>query len=463
MSDVVLIYPPYQGVVAGRSYSPLGLPYIASILERAGYSIRIVDSDMEGIDVEKVVSIVRTEKPKAVGITILTHTLPKVYQIINRIKSILDCEIIVGGPHITADPQMVADLNVRYGLRGESEYSFFRLFEHINGNTYSINEIDGLVLNENNELKIKKPCFIEDIDELSWPARHLIKTQGYKYNVVFSSRGCPYSCIYCAEQCRKVRYRNPHDVVDEIGEMTRIYGIRCVDFGDSVFTLNRDHVLNISSLLKERRLKVKWSCITRVDLVDMDLLKALKNGGCHFVSFGVESGVERIRSLGGKDIPDNKIRETFKQCRELGLKTRAAILFGSPTETVDDMRKSIEFVRGLKPDYALFGITQLFPGTPLFKQLLEGGYVDNNIWRDFMLGRRVSLDYLPNGVTFDDIYKINLEAFNKFYLDWGYVRRKLRGTSDLDEARELMFILLAKANVIPIKEAMDEDMHKCIE
>jgi anaerobic magnesium-protoporphyrin IX monomethyl ester cyclase len=145
------------------------------------------------------------------------------------------------------------------------------------------------------------------------------------------------------------------------------------------------------------------------------------------------------------------------------LRTRAAILFGTPSETVEDMRRSIEFVKDLRPDYALFGITQIFPGTPLFKKLLVEGYVDEDIWRDFMHGRRTSLDYLPSGISFKDIYKINVEAFNHFYLDWNYLKRRMLSVSDFDETGEVLFSLLAKVKIIPIKDVMDDGMHKCIE
>jgi len=463
VKDVVLINPPYQKAAWDRTYTPLGLPYIASNLEAAGYGVRIVDSDKEGLDVDEVVSIVAAEKPKVVGLTVLTHTLPKVYRIINGIKS-MDCGIVVGGAHITADPEMVKSLGVDYGLRGEAEYSFVKIVDYITGKNNSTEDVEGLVLNTDAGLEIKSPCFIEDVDALPKPARHLIGMNGsYRYNFVFTSRGCPYDCIYCAEQCKKVRYRSPEKVVEEIEELALKYGVREFDFADSVFTISRSHVLEICKLLREKKLGVRWNCITRADLVDMELLKVMKRSGCNFISFGVESGVEKVRFSGGKIISDEKLREVFSQCRELGLRTRASMLFGTPGETIQDMRKSIEFARELRPDYALFNVAQLLPGTRLFKQALSEGIVDENIWRDYMQGRISSLDYLPEGVTLEDVYRINLEAFNRFYLDGDYMKRKVMSVSSFAELKEMLFILLAKANIIPVGGVVEDSMHKCIE
>jgi len=453
MADVVLIYPPYRGNAAERSYSPLGLSYIAAVLERTGYSVRIVDADMDGITAEGIAMLVRKEAPFLVGITVLTHTLPAVYSLVERIRELHQCTIVVGGAHVTADPQIVSDLNVPYGIRGEAEHGFPRLVEYLSGKSSDAHGIEGLISNENGRLDIRNPCFIEDISVLLQPARHLIKTREYRYTVVFSSRGCPYRCIYCAEQCRSMRYRNPEDVVGEIASLRKDYGIRSIDFGDSVFTINREHALRVCSLLKEKRLNVTWSCITRADLVDLELLKAMKDVGCRFVSFGVESGVERIRRLGGKNISDKAVRKAFRHCRDVGLRTRASILFGNPTETVEDMRSSIAFVKELKPDYALFSLMQVFPGTPLFQQLEKAGAVNRTLWRDFMLGKRISLDYLPDGVSGEDLYRISHEAFRTFYLNNSYLKNKLLHISGVDELKEAAFILLAKAHIIPIRDS----------
>jgi anaerobic magnesium-protoporphyrin IX monomethyl ester cyclase len=456
MADIVLVYPPYQGNTAGRSYSPLGLPYIAAVLEQAGYSVRIVDSDMEGMDVDVVAALVRKESPAIVGLSVLTHTLPSAYHLVQKIRKLHKCVIAAGGAHVTADPQIIADLNVPYGIRGEAEYGFLKLADYLFGKRPDKKGVDGLISNDGDRLEVQNPCFIEDINTLPKPARHLIKTREYKYTLVFSSRGCPYRCVYCAEQCRNVRYRNPEDVVEEITGLYKSYGIRSIDFGDSVFTINREHAIEVCRLLADRKLPVSWSCITRADLTDRELLKAMKDAGCGFVSFGVESGVERIRRLGGKNITNETIREAFRSCRDIGLRTRASILFGNPGETVADMRSSIAFVKELKPDYALFSVTQVFPGTGLFQQLEQTGATVRTMWKDFMLGKRVSLDYLPDGVSGEDVYRISREAFRTFYMDAGYLKNKLLHLSDVDELKEAVFILLAKAHLISIYDAVGE-------
>jgi len=449
MADVVLVYPPYQRTMAKRGYSPLGLPYVASALERNGRSTVVVDSDVEGFGVDDITAVIRRENPSVVGISVFTHTLPEVYRLVNSIKAVSDCEIVVGGPHITADPGMTMHLGVGYGIRGEAEREFPKLVEHLLGGSEPA-DVGGLVESGGDGFTAKPPCMVADVDSLPRPARHLIRTREYKYSVVLSSRGCPYACVYCAEPFKTVRYRNPVEVVDEVEELAAGYGVREVDFGDSVFTLDREHALEVCGLMRERRLGVRWSCITRADLVDRQLLSAMRESGCRFVSFGVESGVEAIRFLGGKGIGDDTMREAFRSCRELGIRTRASMIFGNPGETVEDMRRSIEFARALKPDYALFNVMQIFPGTRIFETAKGEGLVDDNLWVDYMLGARESLDYHPPGVSAEDVYRVSGEAFRRFYFDWGYIRRKAASVGDFDEVRETLFILLAKAKVIPI-------------
>ncbi|MDD5112147.1 MAG: radical SAM protein [Candidatus Altiarchaeota archaeon] len=456
MSDVVLVYPPYRNTPPGRSYSPLGLPYVASVLENCGYSVRIVDADMERLDVGSVASVVAAERPRLVGITVLTHALPGVLSLVESLRRLGITNVVVGGPHITADPQMVADLGLRYGIRGEAEYGFVKLAKYVLDGIGSEDDVEGLIVNDGGRLRAGRPCFLEDIDALPLPARHLVRTRDYRFTVVFSSRGCPYQCLYCAEQCRNVRFRSPDSVVDEIAGLVRDYGIRDVDFGDSVFTLDNEHVLEICRLLRERSVRVRWNCITRADLVDRKLLGVMKDSGCRFVSFGVESGVEDIRFAGGKRITDDAIREAFASCRQLGLRTRASILFGTPGETVADMRKSIDFVRSIRPDYALFSITQVFPGTPLFGRLLREGKAGNDVWRNFMHNKTLSLDYLPDGVTLEEAYEVSREAFRRFYLDNGYLWGKVRGVGDVYELSEAMFLVLAKLGVASLREPADE-------
>jgi magnesium-protoporphyrin IX monomethyl ester (oxidative) cyclase len=457
MSDVVLAYPPY-GVVFGGGYSPLGLPYIASVLEGEGYVVRVVDADMEELGVEGLASVVRRERPFVLGVSVLTHTLPFVKRLIERVRECCPgCRVVVGGPHVTADPSIVSDLKADYGLRGEAEFSFPGLLGCLRDESEPEGRVDGLIYVDGGVLKADEPFFLDGLEGLPRPARHLIRTSEYRHTVVFGSRGCPYGCVYCAEQCRRVRYRSPDDVVDELSNLARDYCVRHVDFGDSVFTLNAQRVFDICGLLEERKIGLIWSCITRADLVNLDMLKSMRRSGCRFVSFGVESGVEDIRYAGGKRIPDDVLRNAFRMCRKAGLKTRASILFGNPGETVGDMKKSIEFARELKPDYALFSFTQLFPGTQLFESLLREGRVDANLWRDYMQGMRSTLDYLPDGVTQRDMDSVRMEAFRRFYLDWGYISRKIASVSSLEELKEAAFIVLAKAGVVPVGEGVADE------
>ncbi|MCX6695881.1 MAG: radical SAM protein, partial [Candidatus Altiarchaeota archaeon] len=248
--------------------------------------------------------------------------------------------------------------------------------------------------------------------------------------------GCPFNCIFCADVSTKVRSRSPANVVAELSQMISGYGLRRIDFADSVFTLDRQRVLDLCDLIKKNNLRFKWTCLTRCDLVDEELLSEMKSAGCFLVLFGVESGVEEVRARIGKLISDEKIREAFKLSRKIGLKTGVSVMFGHPNEKLDEMRKTIDFACSLKADYGVFSVSELMPGTKLFEIAVQEGYAKPTLWQDYMQGRIPHLYYAPKGVTFNDLLAVTAQAHKKFYHNLPHIIQRIQGIDskiELDE------------------------------
>ncbi|MFH1403417.1 MAG: radical SAM protein [Candidatus Altiarchaeota archaeon] len=427
MSDVLLVYPPHRIILGGRTYSPLGLAYMASVLEKNGFSVRILDFDVVGFDSKKLFEVIECEKPRVIGVNVLTSALPEAYLIVALIKSRFDIPIVLGGSHVTEVPEVVSDMGVEYGIRGEGDYAFLRLCEHLITGNAGLDEVGGLVLNDGGSTTYSEPVFVDGLDGLPNPAWHLLDMRKYLFKTLMASRGCPFNCIFCADPHCTVRHRCGENVLDEMRLLRDEYGVRRVDFSDSVFTLDKDWVYGLCDMMDRERLNLKWTCLTRVDCVDDDILSRMKDSGCFLIYFGVESGVEEIRFNSGKRITNDEIRHAFRYCRKIGVKTGSSAMFGFPGENIHQMRDTLRFIIELDPEYGVFSLPELMPGTRLFKTALSEGYATDDLWRDYMSGMVKDLYYVPKGLSFSELYEVDLEAHRRFYYRPSYILRRMAG------------------------------------
>jgi radical SAM superfamily enzyme YgiQ (UPF0313 family) len=197
---------------------------------------------------------------------------------------------------------------------------------------------------------------------------------------VFSTRGCPYGCIYCGSHNifgRKIRYRPVEDVVDEIAGLRAAYDVRGIYFCDDLFTLDKQWVLDFCAELG-RRLpgQIKWACQTRVDAVHLDILSTMYAAGCVQVDFGVESGSQRILKILSRKMPKEKILQAFRTAQSIGLRTCATFIIGSPEEELDDLEQSFALAKALRADYTAFYYATPYPGTRLYDLAIEQKWIE---------------------------------------------------------------------------------------
>ncbi|MCK9582758.1 MAG: B12-binding domain-containing radical SAM protein [Endomicrobiales bacterium] len=400
-NDVLLINPPW--IIESKSnfwknigscLPSLGIAYIASCLEKHGYAVSILDCTAEKLGlfaIEKRLFDIQSF-PAFIGITsttpLITHAL-KVAEICKKISP--KTTIIFGGVHPTVLPDdVLSNACVDIVVRGEGEMTMLELvsgkaIETILGVSY---KKDGRIVHN-----AERPL-IADINEIPPPAYHLLPMKKYFPAVgsyrqlpamsIFATRGCPGRCTFCYRTFQgKVRKRSPENIFNEIKLLHREYGIMEIAFYDDAFTAFHDTVTGLCDQLIKSKLNISWSCFTRVDLINEDMMRIMKKAGCHLILFGVESADPTILKNIRKNIDLAKVIEMVKKARRVGINTRASFMLGNPGENEETIRKTIDFAFKLDPDQVHFNITTAYPGTELFCWAKDNGYLSDLDWSKY--------------------------------------------------------------------------------
>ncbi len=377
-----------------ESYSstlpPLGLLYIASVLEQSGFSPRIFDIyPYDDRDFDTLLKY----RPDVIGMTVLTDYWTRALEISSLVTARLPQTVfIVGGVHITALPEdSLAALGATIGVIGEGELTMLELCRRITSGA-SWQDVSGIVFHvaSGDFVRTSPRPHIENLDEIPFPSRHLLNFEQYlvppgiirghwteRSTTVMTSRGCPYSCIWCGSQCtfgRKVRNRSIENVVSEIEHLVTAYAIDTVWFVDDTFTLNKKRVLDFCRLITERKIHITWGCQAHVKTADEEMFLAMKKVGLVQLDFGVESGSNRVLKSLKKDSTADSIRRAFAITRKVGLRTTATFMFGSPTETAEDIEQTMQLAQEIRPDFVSSFFITPYPGTELME------LVDSNRW-----------------------------------------------------------------------------------
>ena len=372
---------------------PLGLAYVAAALEQNGYHVQIYDNYLLERTIEEVKSEVRKCSPEIVGITCSSLTYSRCIETAKAVKEACQsCKVVVGGPHPSYMPQTVLDhAEIDYVVMGEGEQAMVRLAASIikREKEAAIAKIPGVACTINGQMVKTAPEFISDLDQVPFPARHLLPMKMYDRTLSYLNvkpvdtmsvlRGCPYKCAYCETRelwgtaCRAF---SPQRVLDEIKHMTENYGSKGIYFVGDNFTINRKRTSELCQLMKSSKIGVKWTCETRVDLISKELLAEMKGAGCQTIFFGVESGSPAIQQKLDKNIDLEDVERTFELCRQVGVRTATSFMLGIPGETVNDMNATFKFAKRLNADWCQFNIYVACPGSRLYEEVISEGLYD---------------------------------------------------------------------------------------
>jgi anaerobic magnesium-protoporphyrin IX monomethyl ester cyclase len=429
--DVMLINPYDENAVKnalGFITPPLNLMYLASSLEEESYSVKIIDDDLLQKGYENVAKQAEKLNPQLVGVTATTSTIKSALKYLEFIKNILPESLtVIGGPHTTFMPYetLKNSDNLDVVVIGEGEETMVDLTNHATQNIEDINDVNGIVYRDWKDGNLKtteKRPLIKDLDKLPFPARHLVPFDSYGVSQeqtggIITSRGCVYNCNYCSSSLimgKKFRSRSPGNVVDEIEELIDTYHINDIGFMDDTFMLNKKRASDIADEIKARDLDLTFVASSRVDRVDKNLLKNLRSSGLKTIYYGVESGSQRILDLMKKGITLKNVEDAVKMAKDVNLDVLTSFILGYPGETEEDMNTTIDFSTKLDSDYCQYSILTPFPGTPIYKDLIEKNLIDNVDWDRYTVLKPI-LKYNELGLNKKLVERKLATAYLKFY------------------------------------------------
>lgn len=442
--DILLVNPPApDGAIWIRSQHRVGrrsrenmiwpqvsLAQMAALLV-PDYKVKIIDAIGERMDWGTFSKMLDKYAPKYYLTQVTAPTLENdMYgAFLARARG---AKTIAFGTHVTPIPleTMRAYPSLDFVLYGEPDLTIRDLLDHLEGKveqrspemkrifekqmgyqpalnpdgSVDISRIAGLAWRKGDSLYKNPPRpFISDLDDLPIPLHHLLPLSSYRmpmmkgpFTFIVTSRGCPAGCTYCIKHVSyqySVRVRSPEKIVEELWVLKKL-GINNIHMYADLFTVNREQVVNLCKLIIEQNLKIKWTCNSRVDFVDEEMLQLMGKAGCWFISWGIESANEAILKHARKGAKPEQARQALLWSKKAGINNWGYFIIGLPGETEETIRQTIEFAKGLPLDIALFHIAAPYPGTPFFFEVVkENWFRPGTRWEQVDMDKETVLDY----------------------------------------------------------------------
>jgi magnesium-protoporphyrin IX monomethyl ester (oxidative) cyclase len=419
---IILTRPNYKSHIITP---PLGLGYLASYLKKEGIEVKIIDGLRENLTPTALVQRIVDEKPEMAGINCLTAFYHEAVQLAIALRE-KDIRVVIGGAHPTILPyQTLVDCGADYVICGEGEIPLLKLITNnfMNDNIPGVYSRGNLFCEGNG---IQKAEVVENLDEISFPdweqldprrypkAPHGAIVKNFPIGVLTTTRGCPYACTFCATPKlydRRLRFRSPENVIQEIKYLVDSFGVKEIHFEDDNLTLNRKHVENICNLLIENNLKISWACPNgiRADKVDESLIKLMKKSGCYYFAYGIESANQQILENIKKMETIEQIAISIEIAHKVGISCQGFFIFGLPGETRETIEKTINFAKRSKLSRAQFLILDVLPGSELW-DTLKGKFTPN--WKKDSYKEP---EWLPESLSKKEIMEAQVKAFRQFY------------------------------------------------
>jgi anaerobic magnesium-protoporphyrin IX monomethyl ester cyclase len=389
---ILLIYPPSTQT---HQSCPMGLIMLAAVLEKAGMDVHILDScaAKKRRSMKEIISYAADLKPDVIGITLLTPAVRESYKLAAGLKN-QGFKLIAGGPHATLMPQEVIAHNFDAAVLGEGEPVIEQAVKALMGQI-SKDHVHGWVYkDENNKVVYTAPReSLIDLDSLPFPARHMIVPSDYGksnedvlHSNIFSSRGCPALCSFCAGGLfgKHFRFRSARNIIEEIHHIHTTYGTKNFHFVDDAMTVNRERIRALCEGLIELQMPITWSIMTRVDTINEDLLQLLSKAGCIQIDYGVESGHPETLKRIHKSHTIEMVRKIIPLTAKYKIKPFVFFILGFPWESADDIQVTFDLMKELSPyvEYfhpAIASIIIPFPGTEIYDKY-KNEYGFENWW-----------------------------------------------------------------------------------
>jgi radical SAM superfamily enzyme YgiQ (UPF0313 family) len=432
---VVLIYPPismaerYSSAIgnAGGRQAPLGVLCLAAYLRRYGHEVKVIDGEASRLSSADIAEQVSEYQPEVIGISSTTVSFHRAREVARAIREKNPGSIIVlGGVHVSAcAASAMSHEEFDYGVIGEGEESMLALVDAL-AEKREIESLPGVAFQRDGQVALQPPRpLIDDLDSLPFPAYDLIQDprtynpppcnyQELPVASIVTSRGCPYACTFCDRSVfgQSFRQRSAENIADEICKLYFEHGVREIAFLDDTFTIRHGLIYDLFRTLEARGLRFPWTCMSRIDTVDRELLEFMRDHGCWHISFGIESGSDEILRIIKKRISLQQTREVIAHCEQLGIRTKGFFMVGHPGETMETLDQSIRFALELPLDDVVVTVSTPIPGCEQHRQAHQYGSLDETDWSQFNYWRPV---FVPAGLSETILLCKQRELYRRFY------------------------------------------------
>ena len=401
-------------------WPPIGLAYIASALRKSsGAEVRVIDAQVEKFDTEIFRGF------DLVALNAGTSTIDYDVRLAKKIENFGPRVAMIGVHAAYFHKEVIRHCD--FVIRGEPDRVLADLVTCLDEEG-DLSKVKGITWKDRGKIRVNgddPPG--DDLDSLPFQGEDLL-SKGY-YDIIakrkpiafmITSRGCPFGCRFCSAKfySREYRFRSAENVFEEVKCLAG-RGIKDITFFDDSFTINRERVMKLCSLMKEAKLDLSWRCLSRTDTVDREMLENMKDSGCYQIQFGVESGDQGMLDLMKKGVKVEKVKETFRLCDEAGIETVGFFMLGYPGETLDSIKNSMELAKSMRPDFVTFNLFTPLPGSEVFDSM------PRKEWGKYDFTSSSFCD-LPSPRMLEIIGK----AYRGYYLKPSYVLRRVRKTKE---------------------------------
>jgi anaerobic magnesium-protoporphyrin IX monomethyl ester cyclase len=445
--DIMLVNPPTpdggywirtQHRVGRRTRENMVWPQVSlaqmAALLHPTYKIKIVDANAERMGWEEFTRLLDKYQPRYYLTQVTAPTLENdMYGCF--LAHARGAKTIAFGTHVTPIPRETLRPypSLDFVLVGEPDLSIRDLVDHLEGKidqrpadiqklfadhdplykpaikedgSLDMHGIRGVAWRDGEEIVVNLPrLFIKDLNDLPMPMHELLPLQKYRmplikgpFTFIVTSRGCPAGCTYCIKHVSyqyTARLRSPKLIMEELWQLKK-HGINNIHMYADLFTVSRDQVMELCQLMIAEKIDLKWTCNSRVDYVDEEMLNLMSQAGCWLISWGIESGNEQILRHAHKGAYPDKAERSLRWAKKAGIKNWGYFIIGLPGETEETIRQTIDFSKKLPLDIALFHVAAPYPGTPFFFEVVENGWFrPGTRWEQVDMDRETVLDY-PN-------------------------------------------------------------------
>lgn len=455
--DIVLINPGdrkqiYQSL--GQDYSAIEPPFwiavIAAYLRNNGFSVGVIDANAENISPEETASKVSELNPLLAAVIIYgsqpsasTQNMTVAGRICKVLKENTLSKVAIGGLHPSALPRQTLQENgVDFVIEGEGPYTLASLIPVLKTGKTDYATVPGLWYYEDGMVKNNpRAALIKNLDEIlpvaAWDLLPMYKYRAHNwhcfdnindrmsYGAIYTSLGCPYSCIFCCINAPfgrpGIRYRTPELVVKEIGVLVNDYGIKNIKIVDELFVLNENHYMIIVDLLIKRGYDLNIWAYARVDTVKLKNLQKMKKAGINWLALGIESANPDVRDGASKKMKVKDIRHVVQTIQDAGIRVISNFIFGLPDDNLETMQETLIMAIELNCEFANFYSAMAYPGSKLYDIAIEEGWELPKEWHGFSQHSYETLPLPTKYLSANEVLKFRDEAFHKYFTTPNYL------------------------------------------